>query len=90
MRQSIVLPDQLITEINPIIEGTQISLDEFVLQAVSVYLQAIGRRRLRAQLEREYDELANMYDELAAELRDESWLPLENEALAIHLDLPLP
>lgn len=34
------------------------------------------------RIQREYDELANMYDKLAVELRDETWLPLENEALA--------
>lgn len=36
---------------------------------------------LKERLARDYDELAEQYDELAAELADEVWLPLENEAL---------
>jgi uncharacterized membrane-anchored protein YhcB (DUF1043 family) len=38
-------------------------------------------RSLRERLARDYDELAAHYDEIAAELADEVWLPLENEAL---------
>jgi hypothetical protein len=37
---------------------------------------------LQEQLAKDYDELAAHYDELAAELADDIWLPLENEALA--------
>ena len=37
---------------------------------------------LQEKLARDYDELAEQYEELAAELADETWLPLENEALA--------
>ena len=33
------------------------------------------------ELARDYDELADHYNELAAELADEVWLPLENESL---------
>lgn len=35
------------------------------------------------QLAKDYDELAAIYFELATELADEIWIPLENEALAI-------
>jgi len=38
-------------------------------------------RSLKERLARDYDELADHYDELAAELADEVWIPLENEAL---------
>lgn len=37
---------------------------------------------LQERLARDYGELAEHYEELAAELADETWLPLENEALA--------
>ncbi len=39
------------------------------------------RGSTQERLAREYDELATLYDELATELSDETWLPLENEAL---------
>lgn len=81
MHPSITLPRSLIAEIEPIIEETQTSLEDFVRQAVTTYLRIIERRKLQAPLECEYDSLADMYDELAAELADETWVPLENEVL---------
>jgi hypothetical protein len=36
---------------------------------------------LQEQLARDYDDLAALYAELATELADEMWLPVENEAL---------
>ena len=37
--------------------------------------------RMQERLDSDYSDLADHYDELAAELADEIWLPLENEAL---------
>lgn len=49
--------------------------------AVAEYLRQWERRRMREQLVVQYYELAAMWDELAEDLADERWLPVENEAL---------
>jgi hypothetical protein len=53
------------------------------LQRYVEFLRFKARQRLpqQAQLARDCDELAASYGELAAELADEVWLPIENEAL---------
>jgi hypothetical protein len=62
------------------------SLPEDSLVELAKYIEylrfkAEKPRLLQEQLARDYEELALLYDELAAELTDEVWLPLENEAL---------
>jgi hypothetical protein len=42
----------------------------------------IGELSLEQQLAQDYDDLATIYPELAADISDEIWLPIENEALA--------
>ncbi|MBM4080865.1 MAG: hypothetical protein FJ272_14225 [Planctomycetes bacterium] len=81
MRHTINLPDPLVAQIEPVIEERRASLDDFVREAITVYLRIIARRKSQAQVERDYDALASMYEELAAELADETWGPLENKAL---------
>jgi len=73
------LPGSLMTEI----QGVQpdVNLDSFVRQAVRAYIAAARRRKLQQQLAKDYVALAAMYSELAAELADEVWLPVENAAL---------
>jgi hypothetical protein len=44
--------------------------------------RALQAHTVQERLARDYDELTAHYDELASELADEVWLPLENEALA--------
>ena len=52
------------------------------------YSQSLQTHQIREQLAQDYDALAAMYDELADELADEVWLPLENEALSRTERLP--
>ncbi len=81
MSRTIIISERLTAEIQSIIDETHIPFEDFVHQALMAYLQAWKRRKLQTQLEQEYEDLAAMYDELAAELADETWLPLENETL---------
>ena len=78
------LPDYLVTEIE-LLRGDR-DMEDFVCQAVQAQIQAVHRHSLQEQLARDYDGLAALYDELAGELADETWLPLENEAL-LHTEL---
>ena len=73
------LPGSLVTEIQGVQPGA--NLDSFVRQAVHAYIAAGRRRELQQQLVKDYDALAAMYSEVAAELSDEVWLPVENAAL---------
>jgi len=62
------------------------TLPEESLLDLATYVEFLRFKAQKAQpvqerLARDYDELATLYDELAAELADEVWLPLENEAL---------
>ena len=62
------------------------TLPEDSLLDLATYVEFLRFKAQKAQavqerLARDYDELATLYDELAAELADEVWLPLENEAL---------
>ena len=43
------------------------------------------RHPFQEQLARDYDDLAALYAELATELADEVWLPVENEAM-LHIE----
>lgn len=79
------LPDDALAELARFVEFLQFSRQhdkQARLDAQIHYSQSIPSRQLREQLARDYDELAAMYNELASELADEVWLPLENEALS--------
>ena len=77
--QVVELPGQLVAEIEAVRADT--NLDSFVYQAIRAYTASIRKYKEEKQLAADYDQLATIYDELAAELADEVWLPLENEAL---------
>lgn len=73
------LPDELVAEIEEVSNDT--GVETFVHQAVRAYVSLVRQRSREEQLAKDYDNLADLYDELAAALADEVWLPLENEAL---------
>ena len=75
----IELPAHLVAEIEAVLADRDI--ESFVYQAIRTYTATIRQRPDTSQLAADYDKLATIYDELAAELADEVWLPLENEAL---------
>lgn len=75
----IELPSHLVVEIEAVLAGRDI--ESFVYQAIQTYTATLRQHPDRSQLAADYDKLAIIYDELAAELADEVWLPLENEAL---------
>lgn len=75
----IELPSDLVAQINTVLSDT--SIENFVYQAIKTYTDTMRRRQEETQLAADYDQLAIIYDELAEELADEVWLPLENEAL---------
>lgn len=50
--------------------------------ALDVYLQTRHQRVLRERLQQDYQALTEMWPELKAELDDEKWMAVENEALA--------
>ena len=77
----IKLPEELEAELMPLLQQTHTSLNTFIYQAIRAYVTAQQNNQIREQLARDYDALAAMYDELAADLADEVWLPWENEAL---------
>jgi len=78
---TITLPGDLVAEVEPLLQQSDMDLDTFVRRIVQAHITALQQRRIQERLARDYDELAAMYDELATELADEVWLPLENEAL---------
>ena len=75
----IELPSHLVAEIEAVLADRDI--ESFVYQAIQTYTATIRQHADSQQLAADYDKLATIYDELAAELADEVWLPLENEAL---------
>ena len=79
------LPDDTLTELSEFIEFLQFRHQHDKQTAPSVrieYSQTFPSNQLREQLAQDYDGLAAMYNELADELADEVWLPIENEALS--------
>jgi hypothetical protein len=52
-----------------------------VNEAITIYLQTYAERKLRERLETEYRALAEMWPELSADLADDQWLSVENDAL---------
>jgi hypothetical protein len=75
----IELPSHLVAEIEAVLADSDI--ESFVYRAIRTYTATIRHEPESSQLAADYDKLATIYDELAAELADEVWLPLENEAL---------
>jgi hypothetical protein len=71
--------------VRQICEQAQALPEDYLLELVRyiefLQFRAQKARPLQERLASDYDELADHYDELAAELADEIWLPLENEAL---------
>ena len=78
---TVTLPGSLVAKTTPLLQQSGLDLEAFVCRILQVYVGMWQRRRIQERLARGYDELAAMYDDLAAELADEVWLPLENEAL---------
>ena len=79
------LPDDILTDLAWFVEFLQFKrqrVEQTDTDALARYSQSMPSHQLREQLARDYDELAAMYEELAEELADEIWLPLENEALS--------
>jgi hypothetical protein len=79
------LPDDTLIELSKFIEFLQSRRQREGQTGADVqieYSQSLPSHQIRERLAQDYDELAAMYDELAGELADEAWLPLENEALA--------
>ncbi len=75
----IELSSDIVAEIEQVRGDTE--LEGFVYQAVHAYVTALRNQQVQEQLARDYDELAAIYPELAADLADELWLPAENEVL---------
>ncbi len=73
------LPSNIVTEIEAVRADT--TLESFVQEAVQAHLAVLRQQQTGQQLAKDYDELALMYPDLMADLADEVWLPLENEAL---------
>jgi restriction endonuclease Mrr len=77
------LPDDILTELAWFVEFLQFKrqrVEQTDTDASARYSQSMPSHKLRERLAQDYDDLAAMYDELADELADEVWLPLENEA----------
>jgi len=87
---TITLPGDLVAEVEPLLQQSDMDLDTFVRRIVQAHITALQQRRIQERLARDYDELAAMYDELATELADEVWLPLENEDSPSHRERPDP
>jgi hypothetical protein len=75
------LSSDIVAEIEQVRGDTD--LEGFVYQVVHAYVTTLHNQKAQEQLARDYDELAAIYPEIAAELADDVWAPLENEALAI-------
>ncbi len=73
------LPSHIVAEIEAVRIDT--SLESFVQEAIQAHVTMLRQQQADDQLAKDYDELALMYPDLMAELADEVWLPLENEAL---------
>lgn len=78
---TVTLSPEILSDLEPVVAETRESIETIVNGAVAEYLRQWERRRMREQLVVQYDELAAMWDELAEDLADERWLPVENEAL---------
>jgi glycine cleavage system regulatory protein len=78
---AVTLPGRLVTEISPLLQQNDLDLETFVCRVLQTYVTMSRQHRIQVRLARDYDELATMYNELATELADEVWLPLENQAL---------
>ena len=85
------LPDNSLGELAQFVEFLQFKRQhdrQIGAQVQLEYSQSLQTHQIREQLAQDYDALAAMYDELADELADEVWLPLENEALSRTERLP--
>ena len=78
MRETASLAQRICEQAQTLPEDSLLELAKYV---EFLRFKAQRAEPLQDRLARDYDELAALYDELAAELADEVWLPLENEAL---------
>ena len=83
----ITLSPQILSDLEPVIAETHENVEAIVNSAMAEYLRLWKKRKLREQLAKQnlakqYEELAAMWNELAEDVADEKWLPVENEALS--------
>ena len=78
----VTLSPQILSELEPIIAETHENIEAIVNVAMAEYLRLWKKRKSREQLAKQYEELAAMWNELAEDVADEKWLPVENEALS--------
>lgn len=78
---TVALSPQVLSELEPLAAETHESIEAIVNEAIAEYLRLWKKRRRREQLAQEYEELAAMWKELAEDIAEEKWLPVENEAL---------
>jgi hypothetical protein len=79
MVETTTLAQQIYEQAQTLPEASLLELARYVEFLVFKAQQSLS---VQEKLARDYDELAEQYEELAAELADETWLPLENEALS--------
>jgi len=78
MRETTLLAQRICEQAQTLPEDSLLELARYI---EFLRFKAQKAEPLQERLARDYDELTALYDELAAELADEIWLPLENEAL---------
>ena len=78
---TVTLSPKAISELESVAAETHESIESLVNTAVAEYARLWKKRKAHEQLARQYEELAALWAELAGDLADEKWLPVENEAL---------
>jgi hypothetical protein len=68
-------------EVEQIASEQHTSIETVVNEAVATYVQTYTEWKRRERLETDYRALTEMWPELSAELANEQWLLVENEAL---------
>lgn len=76
---AVIIPDDLLAEIEAV--QANADLESFVCQAVRSYIGAIRQRKRHNKVNREYAGSEGQYHELSADLAEEVWLRLEQDAL---------
>jgi predicted transcriptional regulator len=80
--RTITLSPDIVAELEPLAAENHISLEAAVNIAIAEYLRQREHRPTDGQLAQQYDELAEIWRELAADMAGEQWLAVENEALS--------
>jgi hypothetical protein len=68
-------------EVEQIASEQHISVEAVMNEAITTYLQTYAERKLRERLETDYRALSDVWPELSADLANDQWLPVENDAL---------